>query len=161
MSQFQLLPYERVKDYFLEQMNFPLSAGTLFNFNQSAHELLEPFEAMAKQKLTEATLAHADETGMNVDGKRKWLHCFSNERWTILYPHEKRGSEAMEALGILPHFNGTLCHDHWKPYYKYDCLHALCNAHHIRELTSAFEQDTQQWAKAMQDLIEEIGRAHV
>lgn len=156
MSQFQLLPYERIRDYFSEQMSFPLSVGTLFNFNQRAYELLESFETMAKQKLTTATLAHADETGMNVNGKRKWLHCFSNDRWTMLFPHEKRGSEAMEALGILPLFSGTLCHDHWKPYYKYDCHHALCNAHHLRELTYAFEQDHQQWAKAMQDLLEEI-----
>ncbi len=156
MSQFQLLPYDRIKDYFAEQMDFPLSAGTLFNFNQRAYELLEPFEAMAKQRLSKVTRAHADETGMNVGGKRNWLHCFSSERWTILFPHEKRGSEAMDQCGILPDFNGTLCHDHWKPYYKYDCQHALCNAHHLRELTSAFEQYEQQWAKAMQDLLEQI-----
>ena len=62
----------------------------------------------------------------------------------------------MEALGILPNFDGVLCHDHWKPYYKYDCDHALCNAHHIRELTCAFEQYEQKWAKSMQDLLEEI-----
>jgi transposase len=156
MSQFQLLPYGRITDYFAEQMGFPLSSGTLFNFNQSAYDSLEGFEAIAKQKLIEATQAHADETGMNVGGKRLWLHCFSNDRWTMLFPHEKRGSDAMEALGILPNFDGTLCHDHWKPYYKYDCDHALCNAHHIRELTCAFEQYEQQWAKAMQDLLEEI-----
>ena len=156
MSQFQLLPYGRITDYFAEQMGFPLSSGTLFNFNQNAYDLLEGFEVLAKQKLIEATLAHADETGMNVGGKRLWLHCFSNKLWTMLFAHEKRGSDAMEALGILPNFDGTLCHDHWKPYYKYDCNHALCNAHHIRELTCAFEQYEQHWAKDMQDLLEEI-----
>lgn len=156
MSQFQLLPYGRIADYFSEQMGFPLSAGTLYNFNQCAYESLEDFEALAKKKLTEATLAHADETGMNVGGKRLWLHCFSNPLWTMLFPHEKRGSDAMEALGILPNFGGTLCHDHWKPYYKYDCQHALCNAHHIRELTFASEQYEQQWAADLQDLLEEI-----
>jgi len=156
MSQFQLLPYGRITDYFAEQMGFPLSAGTLYNFNQCAYDSLADFEGLAKQKLTEATLAHADETGMNVGGKRHWLHCFSSDLWTMLFPHEKRGSDAMEALGILPNFGGTLCHDHWKPYYKYDCQHALCNAHHLRELTCAFEQYEQQWAKAMKDLLEEI-----
>ncbi len=49
----------------------------------------------------------------------------------------------MDEIGILPLFNGTLCHDHWKPYYKFDCTHALCNAHHLRELTRAYEQDGQ------------------
>ena len=156
MSQFQLLPYGRITDYFAEQMGFPLSAGTIFNFNQSAYESLDVFDALAKQKLTEASMAHADETGINIDGKRRWLHCFSNDLWTMLFPHEKRGSDAMEDLGILPNFTGTLCHDHWKPYYKYDCQHALCNAHHLRELTCAFEQYKQQWAKQLQELLEEI-----
>jgi transposase len=156
MSQFQLLPYDRIKDYFSEQVDLPLSAGTLFNFNQRAYELLEPFEALAKKKLIDSSVAHADETGINIDGNRRWLHCFSTEHWTMLFPHAKRGCDAFDALGILPNFNGTLCHDHWKPYYKYSCAHALCNAHHLRELTCAFEQYNQQWAKAMQDLLEEI-----
>ncbi len=44
-----------------------------------------------------------------------------------------------------------------KPYYHYTgCLHALCNAHHLRELERAYEQDGQQWAKAMQDLLLDI-----
>ncbi len=161
MSQFQLLPYDRITDYFSEQVDLPLSAGTLFNFNQRAYELLESFEEMAKKKLTESTVAHADETGINIDGKRRWLHCFSSEYWTMLFPHEKRGSEAFDALDILPHFTGILCHDHWKAYYKYPCQHALCNAHHLRELTCASEQYGQQWAKTMQDLLEEINvKAH-
>jgi len=156
MSQFQLLPYDRIKDYFADQMGFPLSVGSLFNFNKKAYEALESFETIAKLKLIEAVLAHADETGINVNGNRLWLHCFSNDLWTILFPHEKRGSEAMDEFGILPNFKGTLCHDHWKPYYRYLCLHALCNAHHIRELIYAFEQDKQKWAELMKELLEEI-----
>lgn len=55
----------------------------------------------------------------------------------------------MDHIGILPSFNGVMCHDHWKPYYRYDCLHSLCNAHHLRELTRAHEQDGQVWAEKM------------
>ena len=62
----------------------------------------------------------------------------------------------MNDMDILPRFKGTLCHDHWKPYYKIDCTHALCNAHHLRELTRAWEQDGQQWAKNMKNLLETI-----
>lgn len=76
-----------------------------------------------------------------------------------LYPHEKRGTEAMNEIGILPRFNGILCHDHWKPYYRYDCTHALCNAHHIRELTRAWEQDQQSWANEMEALLKAINQA--
>ena len=63
---------------------------------------------------------------------------------------------AMNEMGVLPDFEGILCHDHWKPYYTYDCTHALCNAHHLRELERAWEQDEQKWAKQMKTLLEEI-----
>lgn len=36
MSQFQLLPYRRIQDQFADQMNLPLSTGTIFNFNKEA-----------------------------------------------------------------------------------------------------------------------------
>jgi transposase len=76
---------------------------------------------------------------------------------TLFYAHAKRGIEAMDAKGVLPMFQGILCHDHWKPYYHYTgCLHSLCNAHHLRELERAYEHDNQQWAKEMQDLLLEI-----
>ena len=89
-------------------------------------------------------------------GDRFWLHCVSNDFWTLYYPHEKRGMEAINEMGVLPGFKGILCHDHWKPYYKLDCTHALCNAHHLRELTRAWEQDGQQWAQKLKNLLEKI-----
>jgi transposase len=46
-----------------------------------------------------------------------------------------------------------------KPYYRYDCTHALCNAHHLRELERAWEQDHQQWAKEMKALLVDISDA--
>ena len=138
MSQFQLIPYDRITDYFADQLGIPVSAGSIYNFNQQAYDSLEQFEALAKRNLAESSLAHADETSVNINGDKFWLHCCSNDLWTFLYPHKKRGTEAMDEIGILPSFRGILCHDHWKPYYRYDCIHSLCNAHHIRELTRAW-----------------------
>lgn len=161
LSQFQLIPYERVADYFINEASIPISVGSLFNFNREAYDLLEEFDELAKQKLIQAALVHADETGINVNGKRIWLHNASNELWTYFYPHQKRGSEAMNEIGILPDFRGTLIHDHWKPYYTYPhCQHALCNAHHLRELQWVIDNHTQcTWAKSMQDLLHEINDA--
>ena len=65
----------------------------------------------------------------------------------------------MNEIGILPRYQGILCHDHWKPYYRYDFTHALCNAHHLRELERAWEQDQQSWAKEMQQLLKTINQA--
>ena len=165
LSQYQLLPYNRIEEYFADQLGIPISAGSLFNFNEQAAELVKSSgaEAIIKTALqsTHQTL-HVDETGINIGGKRRWLHGASTTEWTYFYPHEKRGKIAMDDADILPHFSGVLCHDHWKPYYQYtQCQHALCNAHHIRELERAWEQDGMQWAKALQTLLKDMNKQQI
>jgi len=157
---FQLLPYLRVHDFFKTSAGFSIAEGTLCNIHIDAYHRLEKFEKIAKQQLIASDVNHADETGINVGGKRIWLHNVSNSLWTLYHPHEKRGVEAMDEMGIIPNYHGVLCHDHWKPYYQYgNCIHSLCNAHHKRELERAYEQDGQQWAQEMNDLLEEMRRA--
>lgn len=161
LSQFQLLPYRRIVDYFNDQLGIPLSEGSLCNFNQEAARLIDSTGAsdIIKQRLRDSAVLHADETGINIGGQRHWLHVASSPQWTWFYPHRQRGGEAMVAGDILPSFTGTLCHDHWKPYLALLCQHALCNAHHLRELEWAREQDGQRWAEAMQALLLAINQA--
>jgi transposase len=159
MSQYQMLPYDRTQKYFEDELKIPLSSGSLFNFNKQAYKELEKFEKIAKKQLINSPLINADETGINVGGKRLWLHSASNNDWAYLYPHTKRGCDAMNEMGVLPDFEGVLCHDHWKPYYRYTCIHALCNAHHLRELELAKERYGQEWAEQMQDLLKEMNIA--
>ena len=159
MSQYQLIPYNRIEDHFLEQLQIPVSGGSIYNFNQEAYERLEHFDQWVRIQLAISAVLHVDETGINIGGKRYWLHSASNADGTCFFPHEKRGTEAMDAMGILPSFHGILCHDHWKPYFQYGAFHALCNAHHLRELESAFEQDKQQWAIKMSELLKDINKA--
>ena len=53
----------------------------------------------------------------------------------------KRGSLLMNVAGIV-------VHDHWKPYYTMPgVLHALCNAHHLRELKALVEIEKEDWAR--------------
>ena len=156
MSQFQLIPYNRIQDYFADQLHIPISEGSIYNFNKGAYRALADVEDRIKNEIAISDFAHADETGINIDGKGHWLHCVSNDLWTSYHPHVRRGTVAFNDMGILPMFKGTLCHDHWKPYYKMDCTHALCNAHHLRELTRAWEQDGQKWAQKLKKLLETI-----
>ncbi len=158
-SQYQLIPYDRVEETFRDQLGISISKGSVYNFNKEAFDKLEEFDQIVKRRLFQSHLCHADETGININSVRRWLHCTSNAQWTYFFPHEKRGSEAMDEIGILPLFKGILCHDHWKPYLKYDCLHSLCNAHHLRELERAWEQDDQKWARDMRELLKEINIA--
>lgn len=51
-------------------------------------------------------------------------------------------------------------HDGWKPYQTYTtCRHALCNVHHLRELTFVEEAYQQPWAKQLKDLLVEMRAA--
>ena len=159
MSQYQLLPYNRVEEQFGDMLQIPLSAASVFNFNLDAYNRLEPFEHWAKSKLLASPLLHADETGINIASKGHWLHCLSSDTLTLFHAHAKRGGEAMDDMGVLPVFQNILCHDHWSPYFKYGGSHALCNAHHLRELEWAAEQEKQSWAKALQDLLKEASHA--
>ena len=147
MSQYQMIPYNRIEEQFLDQMQMPISAGSIVNFNQDAYTRLEYFDTWVKKQLFDSALAHVDETGINIGGTRNWLHNTSNDRFSYFYPHAKRGGAALDEIGILPNYQGVLCHDHWKPYFNYGKTHALCNAHHLRELTRAWEQDGQKWAQ--------------
>jgi transposase len=159
MSQYQLIPYNRVEEHFDEQMNLGISAGTVYNFNLEAYEKLATFEAWLVNTMRKEPLLHADETGVNIGGKRNWLHCASNGKYTYFTVDEKRGQEAMNRAGVLPDFKGIMVHDHWKPYYKYkEITHALCNAHHIRELQRAVDHDKKEWAKEMINLLKEMNK---
>lgn len=159
LSQYQLIPYQRVQEQFQDQLHLPISAGSIFAFNQQAYALLEQFEQKLIAKLLHAKVLHADETGINIDGKTHWLHCISSPQWTLYHAHAKRGMAAMTAKEVLPRYGGILVHDHWKPYFQLSCRHALCNAHHLRELTYAHEQEQQAWAKQMIDLLLAIQQA--
>ncbi len=143
-------------------MGIPVSEGSLCNFNQEAYKYLETFDDKDKAELAKSSdVLHVEETSINRNGDRYWLHSASNSMWTYFFPHERRGREAMDSIGILPQFRGILCHDHLKSYYTYtSCTHALCNAHHLRELEGVWEEDNkQQWAREMKALLEEINRA--
>lgn len=151
-SIYQLIPYKRLQEQFVNEYNIPLSIGSIYNFNKEASDkLLElGFDNIAKKELANSDVGHADETSINIDGKKTWLHNLSNELWTWLEPHTNRGIVAMNDIGIIPDFKGVLSHDHWKSYFSYAlCIHSLCNAHHLRELTWSFEQDNKKWSKKM------------
>ena len=162
LSQYQLLPYERIGEYFNEQLAIPVSAGSLHNFINEAYEHIIELEIdkRLKQALQRESVIHCDETGININGQRQWLHNASSAQWTWFYPHAKRGFEAMEEAGVLSGYRGIMCHDHWKPYYKYTIPeHSLCNAHHLRELTRAYDQDEQRWAEEMRLFLLDTNKA--
>jgi len=146
----QFLPYERERQMLADLFELPISPGSLQNFVETAAANVKPASDAIKEAVIQAEVGHADETGFYVNGRRCWLHTVSTAELTYYEPHANRGKEATDAIGILPQFSGTLVHDAWATYFKYQLLlHALCNAHHLRDLTAIVENDRQQWAALM------------
>jgi transposase len=160
LTQVQLLPLERTGEVLAEVFGCPLSERTLERAVATCHARLAAAEAAIKQGVIAARVAHFDETGLNVSGKGAWLHVASTPSLTFYALHRQRGRTAMEAIGVLPQFRGRAGHDGLASYWQYEqCAHALCNAHHLRELTFVEEQLGQAWAKDLQDVLRESKQA--
>jgi transposase len=159
-NQYQLLPLKRTAEVFETLYGHSISEGTIVEANQEASEQVEEVNTAIQQHLTEKEeTIHFDETGARVEGKLYWLHSAGTERLTHYAIHPKRGSLAMDAIGILPHLKGRALHDDWMSYFKYPIRHGLCNAHHLRRLKFLEERYPQKWVSPMADLLVNIKEA--
>jgi len=159
LTQYQLLPLERAAEAIKNITGQSISEGTLVNTAKKLYKNLESTVDAIKQKVTNSSVVHFDETGMRSESKTKWLHVASTESLTYYQIHNNRGEKAAKDIGILTTFKGTAVHDHWKPYYRFtDCTHAECNSHHLRYLKDILENYKQDWAGDMISLLIEIHR---
>jgi transposase len=153
----QLVPLGRVQQLLGDLFSLHLARGTLVSWIKRAGGVLAPVETQLKAALQGARVLHNDETGVRRAGRVAWAHVASTARLTHYGIHVKRGREATDAIGILPDYTGVSVHDGWKPYQVYTrCRHALCNIHHLRELTFLEEQYQQTWAAELKALLREM-----
>jgi transposase len=156
----QLVPYARVQEVLRELLGAAVAGGTLVTWVQEAAAVLAPVEDAIKTALGRAPVLHSDETGVRQSGHLAWAHVACTARLTHYAIHPKRGSAATDTIGILPRYTGVSVHDGWKPYQtQTQCRHALCNIHHLRELTFLEEQYHQGWATELKQLLREMKAA--
>jgi transposase len=153
LTQYQQLPYQRCADLFHDLFDLRLSAGTLVNFTTQSAARLAPAVTQIADTLAQSPVVHFDETGMRVGKTLTWLHSASTATLSWYGHHAKRGEIAMRDLPILSRYQGVAVHDGLSSYRQFDCVHALCNAHHLRELLFVFESTQQQWARDMMHLL--------
>ena len=159
---FQHIPYDRCRQLFSDVLGVELSTGTITTAVTGGASLLDGFEEEVRDQLRAAEVVHMDETGARVAGKLHWVHVASTDQLTAYLVHEKRGGAAIDEMEVLrcsdadgTRFDGVAVHDGWKPYRNYDVTHALCNAHHLRELAAAGEVWDQRWANDLAELLVE------
>lgn len=153
LKDYALLPFERAAELMQDLFGVRLSAGTLANVEQECSGKLEGTVGRIKEQIRGSEVANLDETGLRIEGKLSWLHSAGTGSATYYFPHARRGTEAMEAMGILPGYRGVAVHDFWSSYLGYRCPHALCNAHLLRELTFIWEEWGQKWSQEMAEAL--------
>jgi transposase len=148
----QFLSKERTALALGELFGISLSSGTVAALTARAAGRLDGFLEQVRQGITASDVAGFDETGFRVEGRLAWVHCARTGKYTLLMVHPKRGTKAMEAMGILPRFAGVAVHDAWAPYDTYPAPdHQLCCAHALRELQAVTDAAPQgQWCWAAQ-----------
>lgn len=152
MNNYELLPYDRLQDFFHDCFNIEFSDGALVGANEKCYVNLEPTEQQIKYSLKSSPVIHNDETGLRCEKSLKWAHVSSNQNFTHYAFHDRRGTEAINDIGILPGYKGVSVHDRYSSYDSYQCDHGLCNAHLLRDLKGIVE-DGKTWASQMISLL--------
>jgi transposase len=148
----QFLSKNRTAQALAELFGIPLSSGTVAALTARAAGRLGGFLEHAREQIAASGVAGFDETGFRVAGRLHWVHCARTGKYTLLMVHQKRGTEAMKAMGVLPSFAGVAVHDAWAPYDTYTGPdHQLCCAHALRELQAVTDTaPAGQWCWAVQ-----------
>ena len=126
----QHIPVARVAELLRDTYGAPVATGTIVAMVKEGAAMLEEFLARVKELLIASDVAHADETGLRVEAHLQWVHAVSTTDLTLYHLDTERGTEAMDAMGVIEHLRGVLVHDGWASYRTYENLiHGLCNAH--------------------------------
>jgi len=153
LNQNHAVSVQRTAALMKDLFGLPVSQATVLKAAMASAGILQPTVDAIGQAAVNSGVLHADETGLRVAKTLHWLHVLGTDTLTWMGCHPKRGGEAFNALALLGQFKGVLVHDGWLPYKALECQHALCNTHHLRELTYLLEEQGQAWAGDMIELL--------
>lgn len=150
----QMIPFDRLQELSRDILGVNISDGVLEKSNMECYNNLESTESEIKDAIIQEKVVHSDETSLRVEKKKHWVHSYSTALLTLYFIVAKRGKEGIDEIGILKMFKNILVHDRWASYDMFEhILHALCNAHLLRDLKFVHEEKQKNWAKDMIKLL--------
>ena len=150
----QMISLNRVQKMVKSLIGEVIAEASLLKFVWRLHVALERWESTAIEHLLKSAAMNVDETSLRVNKKNYWTHVYSAGDITLKCLHRKRGTEAIEAINIIPRYKGAIIHDCWSSYLTYHhCDHGLCGSHIVRELTAVIESNAYSWASNMKELL--------
>lgn len=155
----QLVPQARACEVMRDLLGVQMSEGTVWDLIKRCAGQLVPVEQQIKEALQQAEVIHQDETGLDVAGKRHWMHVTCTSTLTHYHVDPSRGQAALKAIGMLAQFTAISIHDGWASYWVYDCQHAACIVHLLRELVFLAEEQGAVWATDLKELLLDMKQA--
>lgn len=151
----QMMSLERVGEHFKGLIGRFISQAIMLKYLAQFSFSLEKWEKDQIVRILGSPVIYCDETSLRVDKKNYWIHSYSSGNITLKFLHAKRGTEAIEDLGIIPNYKGIIVHDSWASYLTYDHLdHGLCGSHLLRELKFIEDSTGDRWATKMKKLLQ-------
>ena len=145
----QLVPEDRVSEIFRDLFGAArLCPASITAWVAKKANVLAPVTAHLAKLVASAPVRNLDETGFRIGARTQWLHTASTPDLTHYRVTAKRGEISKDFAG------GVIVHDHFKPYFTLPGVdHALCNAHHLRELKALIDIEKEPWARKMSKLL--------
>jgi transposase len=152
------IPVDRVAEILADLAGVEVSPGFIMAACRRVADAVAPANEAIADAIADAPVAHFDESVTRVAGRNHWLHTAATAALTAYHIDEHgRSVKSIEAFGILPRFAGVAIHDAYSAYNGFACIHALCNAHVVREATGIGEYDRvardDGWAAGLVDLL--------
>ncbi len=156
----QMVALNRTQKLIKSMIGVLISEASMLKFVLRLHQALADWERSAIEQVIKSKSINVDETSLRVNKKNHWIHVYSSGDITLKFLHRKRGTEAIDAIGIIPRYGGSIVHDCWSSYFAYkNCGHGLCGSHLLRELTFIIESNQYAWATNMKRLLQETCKA--
>lgn len=152
------IPFEKISRLFSDLYGCTINESTIISSNEVIWNNLEVTEEVIKERIIASPVVHFDESGIRTEGKTRWIHNSSTDKYTYLYAHLYRGKRALESKeSIIKNINEWGVHDCWSCYFIYDNLkHAICGAHLLRELRFQEEIKHRKWAESFKSYLLDI-----
>jgi transposase len=152
----QMVSLNRTQKLIKSMIGTVIAEASMLKFILRLHNALAGWEQSAINHILQSKAIHVDETSLRVNKKNHWIHVYSTGEITLKFLHCKRGTEAIDAINIIPRYGGSIIHDCWSSYFTYkNCGHGLCGSHLLRELTFVIESNQYAWAANMKRLLQD------
>jgi transposase len=152
----QYMPYKRMKEFFTDAFNLPMSEGSIANILQRFVKKALPHYDIIKQRIEAATYVGSDETSMVVNGAKHWTWTWQNSKFTFIACTDNRGFKTIEQYFTKGLPNCIIGHDRYAAHFNCKAKkHQICMAHLLRDLQYIIElyKNKCNWAVQMRDLI--------